>query len=109
MTSQLIALATTFAFGFSTLTYREQAQARNWPVGMLFHEKDGTVKILSAAALFGVVFIAFVRGPWWFALVVPIAGVALGFLLLQVFRSWMQLFGFLGLAAGVLTSLFFVR
>lgn len=109
MAIHLLLLSATFAFLSLVKSYREQAQARGWPIGMLFWEHDMRLKFSALGGQIALLTLAWVQGPWWYLLVVPICGFVLSFFILQLFKSWTQLAALLGSVFGLIACVLVVR
>lgn len=84
----------TCSFGQILVSYEDYARTHGWPVGELM--TASWIRLLGAAVYLVALGRAFMAIAWWAPLVVAVTAFIVAFLVLGVFRSWVQAVAFLG-------------
>ena len=91
-------VTTAFTCGMLLISYEHLGDARAWPVAR-FLRGSGWLHALGIVEVIAAITASFAVLPWWWIFVTVVGGTAIGFVLSEIFRGWVQVIAIVGAVA----------
>lgn len=92
-------LTITFSFSFIIVGYEDHARMKGWTTGGAM-VSGGTIHITSGLISLSVLIQSFYMLNWWSPFVILVGGFVTGFMLSNIFKSYIQIIASIGMLLG---------